>query len=442
MGTTEEPTGSELNRGGRGDGMSEIVIASAARTPIGSFNGAFASVPAHYLGEVAIRGALERSGIEPAEVSEVVMGQILTAGQGQNPARQAAVNADPGRGAGLGRQPAVRLGLRAVALGYQAIRQGDSRIVVAGGQESMSRRRTPPTCAPVRRWAISVADTMIQDGLWDAFHGYHMGNTAENVAEKYQITREQQDEFAVRSQNKAEAAIKSGRFKDEIVPVTLKGRKGDTVVEPTSSRVSARRWRRSPSCAGVRQGGLGHRRQRVGDQRRRRRGGADDRGRGQETRHHAACPDRVLGARRSIPRSWAPGRSPLPARPRARRLVSRDLDLVEASEAFAAQACAVNKDLGWDTDKVNVNGGAIALGHPIGASGTRVFVTLLHEMIKRDAKKGLATLCIGGGMASPWRIARDRISSTWCGHPAGSFHLGRTQKDRRTTTVKAVLLAS
>jgi acetyl-CoA C-acetyltransferase len=307
--------------------MSEIVIASAARTPIGSFNGAFANVPAHYLGEVAIRGALERSGVESAEVSEVVMGQILTAGQGQNPARQAAVNAGiPVEVPAWGVNQLCGSGLRSVALGYQAIKQGDSRIVVAGGQESMSQA---PHAAYLRAGQkmgdLKFVDTMIQDGLWDAFHGYHMGNTAENVAQKYQITRAQQDDFAVRSQTKAEAAIKSGRFKDEIVPVTLKGRKGDTVVDTDE-----------------------------------------------------------------FPR------------------FGTTLDAVaKLRPAFAAQACAVNKDLGWDTDKVNVNGGAIALGHPIGASGTRVFVTLLHEMIKRDAKKGLATLCIGGGMGIAMCIARD-----------------------------------
>ena len=307
--------------------MSEIVIASAARTPIGSFNGAFASVPAHYLGEVAIRGALERSGIEPAEVSEVVMGQILTAGQGQNPARQAAVNAGiPVEVPAWGVNQLCGSGLRAVALGYQAIRQGDSRIVVAGGQESMSQA---PHAAYLRTGQkmgdLKFVDTMIQDGLWDAFHGYHMGNTAENVAQKYQITREQQDQFAVRSQNKAEAAIKSGRFKDEIVPVTLKGRKGDTVVEsdefPRFGTTLETVAKLRPAFA---KDGLGHRRQRVGDQRRRRRGGADDCGRGQETRHHAACPDRVLGARRG--RSLDHGHRAHPGLAqgaRARWLVSR-----------------------------------------------------------------------------------------------------------------------
>ena len=299
--------------------MSEIVIASAARTPIGSFNGAFASVPAHYLGEVAIRAALERSGVEPAEVSEVVMGQILTAGQGQNPARQASVNAgDPGRGAGLGRQPAVRLGPARVALGYQAIRQGDSRIVVAGGQESMSQA---PHAAYLRAGQkmgdLKFVDTMIKDGLWDAFHGYHMGNTAENVAEKYQITREQQDEFAVRSQNKAEAAIKAGRFKDEIVPVTIKGRKGDTVVDTdefprfgtTLDAVAKLRpaFAKDGSVTAGNASGIND-------------GAAAvvlmTRGRGQAARHHAARPDRVLGACRGRSRrSWAPARS----RPRARR---------------------------------------------------------------------------------------------------------------------------
>ena len=391
--------------------MPEIVVASAARTAIGSFNGVFASVPAHYLGEVAIRAALERAGVAPAEVSEVVIGQILTAGQGQNPARQASVNAGiPVEVPAWGVNQLCGSGLRSVALGVQAIKQGDSAIVVAGGQESMTQA---PHAAYLRAGHkmgdLGLVDTMIKDGLWDAFNGYHMGQTAENVAEKYQITREQQDAFAVASQNKAEAAITSGRFKDEIVPVTIKSRKGDTVVDTdefprfgvTMDSVAKLR----PAFA---------------------KDGTVTAGNASGINDGAAAVVLMTAkeaARRGITPlarivSWAHagvdpsimGTGPIPASRKALERAGwtvRDLDLVEANEAFAAQACAVNKDLGWDTAKVNVNGGAIALGHPIGASGTRVFVTLLHEMIKRDAKKGLATLCIGGGMGIAMCVARD-----------------------------------
>jgi acetyl-CoA C-acetyltransferase len=391
--------------------MSEIVIASAARTPVGAFNGALSSVPAHYLGQVAIQAALERSGVEPGEVSEVIMGQILTAGQGQNPARQASVNAGvPVEVPAWGVNQLCGSGLRSVALGYQAIRQGDSRIVVAGGQESMSQA---PHAAYLRSGQkmgdLNFVDTMIKDGLWDAFHGYHMGNTAENVAEKYQITREQQDAFAVRSQNRAEAAIKAARFKDEIVPVTIKGRKGDAVVDtdehPRFGATVEAMTKLRPAFS---------------------KDGTVTAGNASGINDGAAAVVLMTAedaARRGIEPlarvvSWAHagvdpaimGTGPIPA---SRKALERagwsidDLDLVEANEAFAAQACAVNKDLGWDPDKVNVNGGAIALGHPVGASGTRVFVTLLHEMIKRNAKKGLATLCIGGGMGIAMCIARD-----------------------------------
>jgi acetyl-CoA C-acetyltransferase len=391
--------------------MSEIVIASAARTPVGTFNGALSSVPAHYLGQVAIHAALERAGVEPGEVSEVVMGQILTAGQGQNPARQASINAGlPAKVPAWGVNQLCGSGLRSVALGYQAIRQGDSKIVVAGGQESMSQA---PHCAHLRDGVkmgeLKMLDTMLKDGLWDAFHGYHMGNTAENVAEKYQITREQQDAFAVASQNKAEAAIKAGRFQDEIVPVTIKTRKGDVVVDTDehprfgATLESVAKLRPAFSKDGTVTAGNAS--------------GIND----------GAAAVVVMSAEEAARRgikplarivSWAHagvdpaimGTGPIPA---SRKALERagwsidDLDLIEANEAFAAQACAVNKDLGWDTDKVNVNGGAIALGHPIGASGTRVFVTLLHEMIRRDAKKGLATLCIGGGMGIAMCVQRD-----------------------------------
>ncbi|HSA81395.1 MAG TPA: acetyl-CoA C-acetyltransferase [Geminicoccaceae bacterium] len=391
--------------------MSEIVIASAARTPVGSFNGALSSVPAHYLGQVAIQAALERSGVEPGEVSEVIMGQILTAAQGQNPARQASVNAGvPVEVPAWGINQLCGSGLRSVALGFQAIRQGDSRIVIAGGQESMSQA---PHAAYLRSGQkmgdLSFVDTMIRDGLWDAFNGYHMGNTAENVAEKYQITREQQDAFAVKSQNKAEAAIKAGRFKDEIVPVTIKGRKGDTVVDTDEhprfgTTVDAVAKLRpafakdgtvtAGNASGINDGAAAVVLMSAEEAQRR---GIEPLARIVSWAHAGVDPS-IMGT------------GPIPA---SRKALERagwsidDLDLVEANEAFAAQACAVNKDLGWDPDKVNVNGGAIALGHPVGASGTRVFVTLLHEMIKRDAKKGLATLCIGGGMGIAMCIARD-----------------------------------
>jgi acetyl-CoA C-acetyltransferase len=391
--------------------MSEIVIAGAARTPVGAFNGALSSVPAHYLGQVAIQAALERSGVEPGEVSEVIMGQILTAGQGQNPARQASINAGlPVEVPAWGVNQLCGSGLRTVALGFQAIRQGDSTIVVAGGQESMSQA---PHCAHLRDGVkmgdLKMLDTMLKDGLWDAFHGYHMGNTAENVAEKYQITREQQDKFAVASQNKAEAAITSGRFKDEIVPVTIKTRKGDVVVDTDEHP----RFGATFEAVGKLRPAFS-------------KDGTVTAGNASGINDGAAAVVLMTAeeaARRGLKPlarivSWAHagvdpsimGTGPIPASRKALELAGwskDDLDLVEANEAFAAQACAVNKDLGWDTGKVNVNGGAIALGHPIGASGTRVFVTLLHEMIKRDAKKGLATLCIGGGMGIAMCVARD-----------------------------------
>jgi acetyl-CoA C-acetyltransferase len=391
--------------------MSEIVIAGAARTPVGAFNGALSSVPAHYLGQVAIQAALQRAEVEPGEVSEVIMGQILTAGQGQNPARQASINAGlPVEVPAWGVNQLCGSGLRTVALGFQAIRQGDSTIVVAGGQESMSQA---PHCAHLRDGVkmgeLKMLDTMLKDGLWDAFQGYHMGNTAENVAGKYQITREQQDKFAVASQNKAEAAVKSGRFKDEIVPVTIKTRKGDVVVDTDehprfgTTIETVGKLRPAFSKDGTVTAGNAS-------------GINDGAAAVVLMSAEAAARRRVKPLARIV--SWAHagvdpaimGTGPIPASRKALELAGwsiDDLDLVEANEAFAAQACAVNKDLGWDPDKVNVNGGAIALGHPIGASGTRVFVTLLHEMIKRDAKKGLATLCIGGGMGIAMCVARD-----------------------------------
>ncbi|MBK1624781.1 acetyl-CoA C-acetyltransferase [Afifella marina] len=390
--------------------MPNIVIASAARTPVASFNGAFASVPAHDLGAVAIKGALERAGVAPEEVTEVILGQILTAAQGQNPARQASMAAGcPKETTAWGINQLCGSGLRAVALGMQQIAQGDADIIVAGGQESMSMA---PHAAYLRQGVkmgdYKMVDTMLRDGLLDAFNGYHMGVTAENVARQWQITREQQDSFAVASQNKAEAAQKAGRFKDEIVPVTVKGRKGDTVVEDdeyiragtTIDKVSALRpaFDKEGSVTAGNASGI----------------------------NDGAAATVIMTAEMAEKRgieplarivSWATagvdpavmGTGPIPASRRALEKAGwtiEDLDLVEANEAFAAQACAVNKDLGWNTEIVNVNGGAIAIGHPVGASGARVLTTLLFEMQRRDAKKGLATLCIGGGMGIAMCVER------------------------------------
>jgi acetyl-CoA C-acetyltransferase len=388
----------------------DIVIVSAARTPVGAFNGAFANLPAHELGKTAIKAALERAGVEGARVSETIMGQILTAAQGQNPARQASIGAGiPVESPAWGVNMLCGSGLRAVALGYQAIVNGDSDIVVAGGQESMSMApHAQHLRAGVKMGAFEMVDTMIKDGLWDAFNGYHMGNTAENVAKQYQITRQQQDEFAVKSQNKAEAAIKAGRFKDEIVPVTIKSRKGDIVVDTdefpkagvTIESIAKLRPAfdkegtvTAASASGINDGAAVVVLMKASE---------------------AAKLGKTPLARIV---SWAQagvdpsimGTGPIPASRAALKKAGwkkEDLDLVEANEAFAAQACAVNKDLGWDTSKVNVNGGAIAIGHPIGASGARVLVTLLHEMQKRNAKKGLATLCIGGGMGIAMCVER------------------------------------
>jgi acetyl-CoA C-acetyltransferase len=380
----------------------DIVIVSAARTPVGAFNGAFANLPAHELGKVAIKAALERAGVEGRQVSEVILGQILSAGQGQNPARQASIAAGiPVESPAWGVNQLCGSGLRTVALGYQAILNGDSDIVVAGGQESMSMA---PHCAYLRGGVkmgnFDMVDTMIKDGLWDAFNGYHMGNTAENVAKQYQITRQQQDEFAVKSQNKAEAAMKSGRFKDEIAPVTIKSRKGDVVVDTDEY-----------PKAGVTLDSIAKLRpafDKEGTVTAANASGIND-GAAAVVLMKASQAAKLGKTPLARIVSWAHagvdpaimGTGPIPASRAALKKAGwkiEDLDLVEANEAFAAQACAVNKDLGWDTGKVNVNGGAIALGHPIGASGARVLVTLLYEMQKRNAKKGLATLCIGGGM--------------------------------------------
>lgn len=380
----------------------DVVIVSAARTPVGSFNGAFANMPAHDLGAIAIKAALERAGVEPGRVSEVIMGQILTAAQGQNPARQASIAAGiPVASPAWGVNMLCGSGLRTVALGYQALMNGDSEIVVAGGQESMSMSpHAQHMRAGIKMGSLELVDTMIKDGLWDAFNGYHMGTTAENVAKQYQITRAQQDEFAVGSQNKAEAAQKAGKFKDEIVPVTVKSRKGDIVVDADEGP------RHGASIDAM--GKLRAAFEKDGTVTAGNASGIND---GAAALVLMTAKQAAKEGKTPIARivSWGQagvdpsimGTGPIPASRAALKKAgwkTDDLDLVEANEAFAAQACAVNKDLGWDPAKVNVNGGAIAIGHPIGASGARVLVTLLHEMQKRDAKKGLATLCIGGGM--------------------------------------------
>ena len=390
--------------------MKDIVIASAARTPVGSFNGAFASVAAHELGAVAISGALERAGLAAAEVNEVILGQILTAAQGQNPARQAAISAGvPKEATAWGLNQLCGSGLRAVAIGMQQIQTGDADIIVAGGQESMSMAPHAANLrAGVKMGDYAMVDTMLKDGLIDAFNGYHMGVTAENVAKQWQITRRQQDEFAVASQNKAEAAQKAGRFKDEIVPVTVKTRKGDVIVDQdeyirhgtTLENVAKLRpaFDKDGSVTAANASGI----------------------------NDGAAAVVVMSAAEAEKRgieplarivSWATagvdpsimGTGPIPASRRALEKAGwkkEDLELVEANEAFAAQACAVNKDLGWNGDIVNVNGGAIAIGHPVGASGARVLTTLLFEMKRRDAKRGLATLCIGGGMGIAMCVER------------------------------------
>ena len=388
----------------------DIVIVSAARTPVGSFNGAFANLPAHELGKAAIVEALKRGGVEGPRVSEVIMGQILTAGQGQNPARQASIGAGiPVESPAWGVNMLCGSGLRAVALGFQAIANGDSDIVVAGGQESMSMApHAQHLRNGVKMGSLELVDTMIKDGLWDAFNGYHMGTTAENVAKQYQITRGQQDEFAVKSQNKAEAAQAAGKFKDEIVPVTIKSRKGDIVVDTDEYPKK-----------GVTLDGLAKLRpafDKEGTVTAASASGIND-GAAAVVLMRASEAARLGKTPLARIVSWAQagvdpsimGTGPIPASRAALKKAGwkhEDLDLVEANEAFAAQACAVNKDLGWDTGKVNVNGGAIAIGHPIGASGARILVTLLHEMQRRDAKKGLATLCIGGGMGIAMCVER------------------------------------
>ncbi len=391
--------------------MTDVVIAGAARTPVGAFNGGLAKVAASYLGSVAIKEALSRAKVAAEEVDEAILGQILIAGTGQNPARQAALGAGiPAEKTAYQINQLCGSGLRSVALGFQAIQLGDSSIVVAGGQESMSQA---PHCAHLRNGTkmgdLKFQDTMITDGLICAINGYHMGNTAENVAKKWQLTRDDQDGFAAGSQQKAEAAQKAGRFAEEIVPVTIQTRKGDIVVDTDeypkhgTTAESLAKLRPAFDKQGTVTAGNAS--------------GIND----------GAAVVVLMGAEAASKRGIAPlarivswatagvdpaimGTGPIPA---SRMALDKagwsvdDLDLVEANEAFAAQALAVNKDLGWDPDRVNVNGGAIAIGHPIGASGARVLVTLLHEMAKRDAKKGLATLCIGGGMGIAMCVARD-----------------------------------
>ena len=391
--------------------MSDVVIASLVRTPVGAFLGGLSSVSASYLGAAAIKEALKRAKVEGDEVDEAIMGQILAAGQGQNPARQAAVDAGiPFEKTALQINQLCGSGLRTVTMGMQAIALGDADIVVAGGQESMSQA---PHCAQMRNGqkmgSLEFVDTMLKDGLWDHFNGYHMGVTAENVAKKWLITREQQDEFAFNSQQKAKSAMEAGRFKDEIVPITITSRRGDIIIDkdehpkPDTTLETLRGLRPAFSKDGTVTAGSAS--------------GIND----------GAAASVLMSAKTAAKRgiepmgrivSWATvgvdpaimGSGPIPASRKALEKAgwgTDDLDLIEANEAFAAQACAVNKDLAWDTNKVNVNGGAIALGHPVGASGTRILTTLLYEMQRRASKKGLATLCIGGGMGIAMCVERD-----------------------------------
>ncbi|MEN8891394.1 acetyl-CoA C-acetyltransferase [Planktotalea arctica] len=382
--------------------MTNIVIASAARTAVGSFTGSFANTPAHDLGATMLRALIERAGIDAADVSETILGQVLTAGQGQNPARQAHVNAGlPIESSAWSINQVCGSGLRAVALAAQHIQLGDASIIAAGGQENMS---LSPHVAHLRAGHkmgdMKYIDSMIRDGLWDAFNGYHMGQTAENVAQQWQISRDMQDEFAVASQNKAEAAQKAGRFADEIVPFVVKTRKGDIIVDQDEyirhgANLEAMAKMRpaftkdgsvtAANASGLNDGAAGALLMTADE--------AEKRGIEPLARIASYA---TAGLDPSIM-----GVGPIHASRKALEKAgwkAEDLDLVEANEAFAAQACAVNKDMGWNPEVVNVNGGAIAIGHPIGASGARILNTLLFEMKRRDAKKGLATLCIGGGM--------------------------------------------
>ena len=390
--------------------MKEVVIAGAARTPVGAFNGGLSGVAASYLGTVAIKEALKRAKTDAADVDEVLLGQILTAGAGQNPARQAAIEAGiPVEATAVQINQLCGSGLRTVAMGMQSVKLGDTDVVVAGGQESMSQA---PHCAHLRNGQkmgdLSFIDTMIRDGLWDAFNGYHMGNTAENVAKKFQITREQQDAFAMASQTKAGAAMESGAFADEIVPVTIKTRKGEIIIDTDEHP--------KPGTTLEILSGLRPAFQKEGTVTAGNASGINDGAAAIVLMSSEGAEKRGVEPMARIV-SWATvgvdpaimGTGPIPASQKALEIAgwsTDDLDLIEANEAFAAQACAVNKGLGWDTEKVNVHGGAIALGHPIGASGARVLTTLLYGMQKRDAKKGLATLCIGGGMGVAMCVER------------------------------------
>ncbi|MDF7777248.1 acetyl-CoA C-acetyltransferase [Sphingomonas sp. AOB5] len=389
---------------------SDVVIVAAKRTPVGSFLGAFAATPAHELGRIAIEAALEQAGVKGEEVSEVILGQVLTAAQGQNPARQASMAAGvPKEVPAWGVQQVCGSGLRAVALAAQAVATGDAAIVVAGGQESMSLSPHAQSLRPGTKMGdLSLVDTMIKDGLTDVFNGYHMGITAENLAEQYQVTRHDQDAFAVRSQNLAEAARSSGRFKDEIAPVTIKGRKGDTIVDQDEY------IRAGATIEGIE--GLRPAFKKDGSVTAANASGLNDGAAALVVMTRAEADKRGIPVLARIA-SWASvgvdpsimGIGPVPASKKALEKAGwtiGDLDLIEANEAFAAQALSVGKELGWDAEKVNVNGGAIAIGHPIGASGARVLTTLIYEMGKRDAKKGLATLCIGGGMGIAMCVER------------------------------------
>ena len=390
--------------------MTEVVIVGAARTPVGAFNGALSSLSASELAKVAIEGALHRAGVAPKEVSEVIMGQILTAAQGQNPARQASIAAGlPVEVPAYGINQLCGSGLKSVAMGLQAILNGDSGIVVAGGQESMSMA---PHASNLRGGTkmgnTEFVDTMIKDGLWDAFNGYHMGNTAENVASQFAISRKTQDAFAAASQQKAEAAQKAGRFAQEITPVTIKGRKGDTVVDTDEH---PRHGTTAEALAGLRPAF-----DKAGTVTAGNASGINDGAAVTVLMSASSASARGITPLARIV-SWSTagvdpsimGTGPIPASRQALEKAgweSGDLDLIEANEAFAAQACAVNQEMAWDTDRVNVNGGAIALGHPIGASGARVLTTLLYEMGRRDVRRGLATLCIGGGMGIAMCVER------------------------------------
>ncbi len=391
--------------------MSEVVIVAAKRTPVGSFLGAFATVPAHELGRQAIAAALTQAGVAPEDVSEVILGQVLTAGHGQNPARQASMAAGlPKEVPAWGINQVCGSGLRAVALAAQAIQTGDATIVVAGGQESMSlAAHAVQLRAGTKMGDGTMVDTMIKDGLTDVFNGYHMGITAENLAAQYELTRGEQDEFAVRSQNRAEAARAEGRFAEEIAPITIKGRKGDTIVDQDEY------IRAGATIDGV--SGLRPAFKKDGTVTAANASGLNDGAAALVVMSADEATKRGLEPLATI-KSWATagvdpsimGIGPVPASRRALEKAGwsvDDLDLVEANEAFAAQALAVGKDMGWTAEKVNVNGGAIAIGHPIGASGARVLTTLLYEMKRRDAKKGLATLCIGGGMGIAMCVERQ-----------------------------------